>query len=148
MRAVIQKVREASVTVDEEMVGQIEKGFLVLVGVGHDDDEEDIQYLAKKIANMRIFEDEAGKLNLALKEVGGAVLSISQFTLMASTKKGNRPSFTEAAQPGYGNTLYEQFNEALRQHGLIVETGVFGAHMDVRLLNEGPVTILVDSKSK
>lgn len=148
MRAVIQKVREASVTVEEKVIGQIEKGFLVLIGVGHDDEEVDAEYLAKKIAKMRIFEDEEGKLNLALKEVGGDVLSISQFTLMASTKKGNRPSFTEAAQPEHGDKLYEHFNEALRGHGIHVETGKFGADMDVRLLNEGPVTILVDSKNK
>lgn len=148
MRVVIQKVSEASVTVDGSVIGQINKGFLLLVGVGHDDQEEDVAYLAKKVAQMRIFEDDVGKLNLSLKEVGGKVLSISQFTLMASTKKGNRPSFTDAAPPQISERLYEQFNEALRGFDIQVETGQFGADMDVRLLNQGPVTVLVDSKNK
>lgn len=148
MRVVIQKVSEASVVVEGETIGAIGKGFMLLVGVGHDDGEADVAYLARKIANLRVFEDEQEKMNLALKDVEGEILSISQFTLLANTKKGNRPSFVEAASPELGDKLYEQLNASLRAQGFKVETGKFGAHMDVKLVNQGPITILIDSKQK
>lgn len=148
MRVVIQKVSEASVSVNAEVLGAIKKGFMLLVGVGQEDDENDVDYLARKITNLRVFEDEQGKMNLALKDVQGEILSISQFTLLANTKKGNRPSFTEAAAPEIGDLLYEKLNDALREKGLEVKTGKFGAHMQVQLINDGPVTIMIDSKNK
>lgn len=148
MRVVIQKVSQASVQVAGETVGSIQKGFMLLVGVAKDDDEADVQYLTRKIANLRVFEDVEGKMNLALKDVGGAILSISQFTLLANTKKGNRPSFIEAADPAVGDEWYEKLNAALRAEGFEVQTGRFGAHMDVTLINDGPVTILIDSKNR
>lgn len=148
MRVVIQKVSEASVSVEGEILGSINKGFMLLVGVGQEDDESDVAYLARKIANLRVFEDEQGKMNLALKDVGGAILSISQFTLLANTKKGNRPSFIEAAAPEVGDVLYENLNDSLRAEGFEVQTGKFGAHMQVHLINDGPVTIIIDSKNK
>lgn len=148
MRVVIQKVSEASVSVKGETLGAIKKGFMLLVGVGQDDDVSDVEYLARKIANLRVFEDEQGKMNRALKDVQGEILSISQFTLLANTKKGNRPSFVEAAAPEIGDLLYEKLNDALREKGLEVKTGKFGAHMQVQLINDGPVTIMIDSKNK
>lgn len=148
MRVVIQKVAKASVAVDEKIIGSIGKGFVLLVGVGHDDDETDVAYLARKITNLRVFEDEQGKMNLALKDVDGSILSISQFTLLANTKKGNRPSFIEAADPEMGDRLYEALNTLLREEGFAVQTGRFGANMQVQLVNDGPVTILIDSKNK
>lgn len=148
MRVVIQRVSSASVEVENTCVGSIQKGFVLLVGVGNEDTEEDVHYLARKIVNLRVFEDEEGKMNRSLKEVGGQILSISQFTLLANTKKGNRPSFIEAAQPEVGETLYQNLNEILRSHDFIVETGIFGADMQVQLINDGPVTILIDSKNK
>lgn len=148
MRVVIQKVSEASVSVKGETLGAIKKGFMLLVGVGQEDDDTDVDYLARKIANLRVFEDEEGKMNLALKDVEGEILSISQFTLLANTKKGNRPSFVEAAAPETGDLLYEKLNSALRDKGFKVQTGQFGAHMQVHLINDGPVTILIDSKNK
>lgn len=148
MRVVIQKVSEASVSVKGEMLGAIKKGFMLLVGVGQDDDDSDVDYLARKIANLRVFEDEQGKMNLALKDVQGEILSISQFTLLANTKKGNRPSFVEAAAPETGDLLYEKLNDALREKGFEVQIGKFGAHMQVQLINDGPVTIMIDSKNK
>jgi D-aminoacyl-tRNA deacylase len=148
LRVVIQRVSQASVAVDEQIVGQIAKGFLLLVGVGKDDSEEDVDYLVRKVSQLRVFEDNEGKMNLSLKEINGAILSISQFTLFASTKKGNRPSFTDAAQPETGDKLYQLFNQNLRENDFRVETGVFGADMQVSLINDGPVTILIDSKSK
>ena len=148
MRAVIQRVSEASVVADGKLAGEIKKGFLILVGVEDADDKEDVKYLSRKIANMRIFEDAEEKMNLALEQVGGEILSISQFTLHADTKKGNRPSFIQAASPDHANALYELLNTSLRDEGIKVETGVFGADMDVSLVNDGPVTILIDSKNK
>lgn len=148
MRVVIQKVSEASVSVEGQSLGAIKKGFMLLVGVGQEDTEVDVDYLARKIANLRVFEDEQGKMNLALKDVAGEILSISQFTLLANTKKGNRPSFIEAAAPETGDLLYEKLNASLRAEGFIVKTGQFGAHMQVQLINDGPVTILIDSKNK
>lgn len=148
MRIVIQRVSEASVSIHQEITGQINQGFMVLVGVEEADSQEDVDYLVRKTANMRIFEDEEGKMNISLKDIGGQVLSISQFTLHANTKKGNRPSFIDAAKPDHSLPLYEAYNEGLRQEGLTVETGEFGADMQVALINDGPVTIIIDSKDK
>ena len=148
MRVVIQRVSKAKVVVDGALSGAINKGFLLLVGVEEADTSEDVDYLTRKISNMRIFEDEDGKMNLSLKEVDGEILSISQFTLHADTKKGNRPSFINAARPDQADQLYEELNDKLRTEGFKVEVGVFGADMDVSLVNDGPVTILVDSKNK
>src|SRR5699024_2392749 len=148
MRVVIQKVSEASVSVEGQSLGAIKKGFMLLVGVGQEDTEVDVDYLARKIANLRVFEDEQGKMNLALKDVAGEILSISQFTLLANTKKGKRPSLIEAAGPETGDLLYEKLNASLRAEGFTVKTGQFGAHMQVQLINDGPVTILIDSKNK
>ena len=146
MRAVIQKVSQSSVTVQGEVTGQIERGLLVLLGVTHDDTQQDARYLAEKIANLRIFEDGADKLNLSVKDVGGAVLSVSQFTLYGDCRKGRRPSFTEAARPEQATVLYEQFNCFLEAEGVTVQTGRFQNHMEVALVNDGPVTILLDSR--
>ncbi len=146
MRAVIQKVSQSSVTVQGEVTGQIERGLLVLLGVTHDDTQQDARYLAEKIANLRIFEDGADKLNLSVKDVGGAVLSVSQFTLYGDCRKGRRPSFTEAARPEQATVLYEQFNCFLEAEGVTVQTGRFQTHMEVALVNDGPVTILLDSR--
>lgn len=148
MKVVIQRVSEASVIADGKETGSIDKGFLLLVGVEEADNSEDVNYLTRKIANLRIFNDEEGKMNLSLREVEGELLSISQFTLHANTKKGNRPSFIEAASPDHANKLYEDLNEALRNEDLTVETGIFGADMDISLINDGPVTIIIDSKNK
>lgn len=148
MRIVLQRVTSAKVTVDEEVVGKINQGFLLLVGVKKGDTKAEADYLAKKVANMRLFEDEAGKMNLALAAVEGEILSISQFTLLANTKKGNRPSFVEAEDPTDANRLYEYFNEQLRAYGLKVETGLFGADMAVESVNDGPVTIILDTDNK
>lgn len=148
MRIVLQRVTSAKVTVDEDVVGKINQGFLLLVGVKKGDTKAEADYLAKKVANMRLFEDEAGKMNLALAAVEGEILSISQFTLLANTKKGNRPSFVEAEDPTDANRLYEYFNEQLRAYGLKVETGLFGADMAVQSVNDGPVTIILDKDNK
>lgn len=148
MRAVIQRTTGASVKVEGEVTGQIETGLVVLLGVEDADTVEDADYLARKIANIRIFEDENEKMNRSLSDVEGSVLSISQFTLHADTKKGNRPSFTKAARPDKADELYKYFNEELRKQNVPVETGSFGAHMSVQLLNDGPVTIIIDSKNK
>ena len=149
MRIVLQRVKSASVAIEGSVVGEIEQGFLLLVGVEPDDTRDDASYLARKIAGMRIFSDENGKMNLSIDQVGGKILSVSQFTLFADTKKGNRPSFTGAASPEAANKLYEEFNEILlTEYGLIVETGEFGADMQVSLVNDGPVTILLDTKNQ
>lgn len=149
MRIVLQRVKSASVSIEGLVVGEIEQGFLLLVGVGPNDTRNDASYLARKIAGMRIFSDENGKMNLSIDQVSGKILSVSQFTLFADTKKGNRPSFTGAASPEAANKLYEEFNEILRtEYGLIVETGEFGADMQVSLVNDGPVTILLDTKNQ
>ena len=149
MRIVLQRVKSASVSIEGLVVGEIEQGFLLLVGVGPNDTRDDASYLARKIAGMRIFSDENGKMNLSIDQVVGKILSVSQFTLFADTKKGNRPSFTGAASPEAANKLYEEFNEILRtEYGLIVETGEFGADMQVSLVNDGPVTILLDTKNQ
>ncbi|MFO8069925.1 MAG: D-aminoacyl-tRNA deacylase [Alkalibacterium sp.] len=148
MRAVIQRAKEANVRVENETVGEINHGLVVFIGVEDDDGEEDINYLARKISNLRIFEDEDDKMNLSVKDVNGDILSISQFTLHADTKKGNRPSFVAAAKPEYADKLYNQFNELLSKQGIRVETGKFGKHMEIDFINDGPVTILLDSKNK
>lgn len=146
MRAVIQRVSEASVTVDQVVSGRIQRGFLVLVGVADDDEEKDALWIAEKIAGLRVFEDSDEKMNLSLADVEGAVLLVSQFTLFGDCRKGRRPSFVEAARPEKARALYEKLALNLRQLGLRVETGVFQAHMEVRLLNDGPVTLLLDSR--
>ena len=148
MRIVLQRVAHASVTVDEKVIGKIQRGFLLLVGVTHDDVIEDMEYLVRKIVQMRIFEDEEGKLNRSIQDIGGEILSVSQFTLYADTKKGNRPSFSKAAPGDVAIEMFEQFNGLLRETGVPVETGQFGADMKVELLNDGPVTILLDSKTR
>ena len=148
MRVVLQRVAHASVTVDGETIGKIQRGFLLLVGVTHDDAMEDMEYLVRKIVQMRIFEDEEGKLNRSIQDIGGEILSVSQFTLYADTKKGNRPSFSKAAPGDVAIDMFEQFNGLLRDTGIPVETGQFGADMKVELLNDGPVTILLDSKNR
>ncbi|ARD47001.1 D-aminoacyl-tRNA deacylase [Sporosarcina sp. P33] len=146
MRVLLQRAKDASVTVDGEIIGSIAKGYVLLVGITHEDTEQDAEYIAKKIAGLRIYEDEDGKLNLSIDEVGGAILSVSQFTLYGNVQKGRRPSFIEAARPETAEPLWEYFNERLRDLGLDVETGQFGAMMDVQLTNDGPVTLLIESK--
>jgi len=149
MIAVLQRVLEASVTIEGAVKGQIGKGLLILLGITHTDAPEDIDWLSKKLVNMRIFSDAEGKMNLALPDVGGDLLLISQFTLHASTKKGNRPSFIEAARPEVAIPLYEAMIKALEKElGKPVQTGEFGADMKVSLVNDGPVTIVIDSKNR
>jgi len=145
MRAVVQRVSRAQVTVDGEITGEIGPGLLVLVGVGRDDTETDAVYLAEKIAGLRVFEDQAGKMNLGVREIGGSVLAVSQFTLYGDVRRGKRPSFDAAAAPETARALYEFFVERIRTEGLRCETGRFQATMKVELVNEGPVTILLDS---
>ncbi len=148
MRAVIQRVREASVTVGDRTVGNIDQGFLVLLAIADSDTEDDLQYMVRKITNMRVFEDENGKMNLALRDVGGSLLVVSQFTLYANTRKGNRPSFTDAGAPDFSREMYLKFIRCCRDLGYRTETGEFGADMKVALLNDGPVTIILDSSQK
>jgi D-tyrosyl-tRNA(Tyr) deacylase len=145
MRAVVQRVSRAEVTVGGESVGKIGMGLLVLLGVAADDSERDADYLAEKVTGLRIFEDEAGKMNLAVGQAGGAVLAVSQFTLYGDVRRGKRPSFDEAAPPERAGELYEYFVQRIREAGLSCETGRFRAMMKVELVNEGPVTILLDS---
>lgn len=145
MRAVIQRVSEASVIVDGRIVGEIQRGFMVLLGVAESDTQEDVIWIAGKVAGLRVFEDAAGKMNLALADVGGAVLLVSQFTLYGDCRKGRRPSFIEAARPEKAKSLYQSVVAELKGLGVPVETGTFQAHMDVRLVNDGPVTLLLDS---
>ena len=144
MRAVVQRVSRGSVSVDGKVVGAIGRGVIVLVGVTHDDTEDQAEWLARKIAGLRIFEDDAGKINAGLLDVDGAALIISQFTLYADVRKGRRPGFTDAALPEVAEPLVEHFTQAMRGHGVPVKTGVFGAHMMVEIHNDGPVTILVE----
>ncbi|WP_078545416.1 D-aminoacyl-tRNA deacylase [Litchfieldia alkalitelluris] len=146
MRVVVQRARNASVEVNKEIVGRISNGFMLLVGITHTDTMEDVKYVADKIAHLRVFEDDHGKMNLSLLDVGGQVLSISQFTLYGDVRKGRRPNFMEAAAPDFANGLYEAFNQELREKGITVETGVFGSMMDVQFTNVGPVTLIVESK--
>lgn len=144
MRVVIQRVNKAQVDIDGETVGKIQRGFLLLVGIKEGDELEVVKKAADKISKMRIFEDETGKTNLSLKDVNGEILSVSQFTLLANTKKGNRPSFTEAMRPPKSKELWEDFNKELEAKGFHVETGHFGADMQVSLENDGPFTIVLD----
>jgi D-tyrosyl-tRNA(Tyr) deacylase len=146
MRAVIQRVKSARVCVDNRVTGSIETGLLVLLGVGKGDSESDISFLTSKIPELRIFEDASGKFNLSLKEIGGAMLVVSQFTLYADCRKGRRPSFTDAEEPDAAKHLYEQFISRLRDQGITVQTGEFQTKMEVHLINDGPVTLLLDSK--
>jgi D-tyrosyl-tRNA(Tyr) deacylase len=146
MRAVIQRVKSAQVCVDGRVTGRIGEGLLVLLGVGKGDGEEDLSFLISKIPELRIFEDASGKFNLSLKEIDGEILIVSQFTLYGDCRKGRRPSFTEAEEPAIAMNLYEQFVSKLRQQGIPVQTGEFQAKMEVHLINDGPVTLLLDSK--
>jgi D-aminoacyl-tRNA deacylase len=146
MRVVVQRAKNAKVVVEGKTVGAIEHGLMLLVGVTHSDTREDAAYVADKIVNLRIFEDESEKMNLSLLDIGGEVLSVSQFTLYGDCRKGRRPNFMEAAKPDYANDIYEQFNEELAKKGLKVETGIFGAMMDVQFTNDGPVTLIIESK--
>lgn len=148
MRIVLQRVKSASVSIDETVVGKIGVGFVLLVGIADSDTEAELDYLVRKITKLRVFEDLVGKMNLAIEDVGGQILSISQFTLYADTKKGNRPSFTKAGAPDFADKMYQLFNKKLRDTGLTVETGEFGANMQVQLINDGPVTISFDTENK
>lgn len=144
MKVVVQRVKKASVEVNEKMVGKIDNGVLLLVGFTYDDDIEKLKWMARKIVNLRIFDDENGVMNLSLKDVGGSVLSVSQFTLYADPKKGNRPSYVNALNGEEAVILYDKFNEILRNDDIKVETGMFGEEMEVSLVNDGPITIIVE----
>lgn len=147
MKVVLQRVSQAKVTVENEVVGKIGAGLMLLVGIGQEDTEQDLVWMADKLAGLRIFEDDAGKMNLSIEDVKGAILSVSQFTLYGDCRKGKRPNFMAAAKPEIAQASYEQFNERLRSKGLQVETGTFGAMMDVSLVNDGPVTLILDSRN-
>lgn len=144
MKIVIQRVKKADVKVNDEVVGKIDKGFMVLVGVTHTDTKENADYLAKKLCKLRVFEDENGKMNLSLKDVGGKLLLISQFTLYANTADGNRPSFIDAARPEQANEIYKYFCDKCQEYGVEVQKGIFGENMQVSLINDGPVTIIIE----
>lgn len=146
MRCVVQRVTSASVAVHEKVVGKIEKGLMVLIGVAQGDTDRDLQYIYDKVPNLRIFEDEQGKMNLSIKDTGGAILAVSQFTLLGDARGGRRPSFIEAARPEVANPMYETLVKRWREDGLTVETGIFQAEMAVSLVNDGPVTLLLDSR--
>jgi D-tyrosyl-tRNA(Tyr) deacylase len=147
MRILIQRVKRASVVVEGQEVSNIAQGLVLFVGIGKDDGIDDIEYLCKKVSTMRVFEDAQGKMNLDIHQVNGRILSVSQFTLYANTKKGNRPGFDQSAEPAMAKEYWSKFNDLLRGHGLEVAEGIFGAHMSVKLINDGPVTIWIDSKS-
>jgi len=146
MRVLLQRVKEASVRVEGKRVSEIKKGILMFVNIGKNDTDDDIDYIARKVSNMRIFEDEQGKMNLSVKQVNGSILSVSQFTLYADTRKGNRPYFGESAGPDDAYKKWKMLNERIRGEGIVVEEGVFGAHMEVYLINDGPVTIWLESE--
>lgn len=146
MRAVIQRVNHASVSVIDEKVGEIGRGLMVLLGVTHEDTLKDADYLVQKISNLRIFEDDAEKMNLSVKDVAGSILSVSQFTLYGDCRKGRRPNFMKAAKPDYAKECYDYFNHAIQKAGIHLESGVFGAMMDIEMVNSGPVTLILDSK--
>lgn len=147
MKAVIQRVNQAKVTVNQEVIGKIDHGLVVLLGIAHEDTMEDVTAIVNKMIHLRIFEDEDNKMNLSLKDVDGSILSISQFTLYGDIRKGRRPSFVKAANPDDANNLYEKFNDMLRKEDIHVETGEFGAMMDVALTNAGPVTIIMETEN-
>ena len=147
MKLVIQRVKKASVEVDQNIVGSIDKGFLVLIGITHTDTEEIADYLVRKLCNLRVFEDENGKMNLNIKNVSGKVLIVSQFTLYADCLNGNRPSFTNAAKPEFANKLYEYFLSKCKENEIEIETGIFGADMKVNLINDWPVTIILEKEA-
>lgn len=146
MRSVVQRVSRGAVRVDRQVVGEVGRGLVVLLGVAEGDSSEDARWMADKLAQLRIFEDEAGKMNRSVRDVGGSVLLVSQFTLLGDARKGNRPSFTGAALPEVASTLYEEVAALLRARALPVATGVFRAHMEVELVNDGPVTLILDSR--
>ena len=146
MRAVVQRVTDADVSVENQIKGSIGRGFVVLLGVEEGDNETDADYIAEKVSGLRVFDDSEGKMNLSVTDIGGEILSVSQFTLLADARKGRRPSFIRAAQPEEANRLYEYFNEKVREKGVAVAEGVFRADMLVRINNDGPVTILLDSR--
>lgn len=148
MKVIIQRVSEASVRVEDQVVGAINQGFLLLIGVAEDDDFPDADWLVQKILNLRIFSDEEGKMNLSIQDIRGEFLCVSQFTLLADYKKGNRPSFIKAAKPEKAIPLFEYFKTELKKSGQKVESGIFGADMKVSLINDGPVTIVMDSQTK
>ncbi len=148
MRVLLQRVKNAEVKVEGRSVGKTGEGLLLLVGICKGDGTEDVEYLSRKVLNLRIFGDENGKMNLNIQQIKGSILSVSQFTLYADTRKGNRPGFDQSADPATAENLWKHFNEKLREGGVEVEEGVFGAHMEVGLLNDGPVTVLLESKSK
>ena len=148
MKAVIQRVKSASVSVDDKIIGEIATGFLILLGVEQSDTQDDLNYLVKKTIGLRIFKDDNKNMNLSIKDVGGKALVVSQFTLCADTSRGRRPSFIKAANPEGADSMYQQFCEQLRMNNLSVQTGKFGAMMDVSLVNDGPVTIILDSREK
>ena len=148
MRLIVQRVRNAQVIIEAEVVGRVGTGFMILVGIGHDDTTEDAEFLARKTAGLRVFDDAEGKMNLSLADVGGACLAISQFTFYGDCKKGNRPSYVASAPPEVAEPLYEQYVDALRGHGVHVETGVFGGDMLVELANDGPVTLILESTGR
>ena len=148
MRVVLQRVKEASVTIDGNVHGQIQQGYMALVGICEEDNQEIVAKLAKKTAELRVFSDADDKMNLGIQDVNGAILSISQFTLYADCKKGRRPSFVKAAKPDIANPLYEYFNDCIRGYGIHVETGIFGAEMKISLINDGPITIMLEKESR
>ena len=147
MRIIVQRVKKAQVSIEGQVQGEINQGLLLLVGVGPEDQKEDLDYSVRKLINMRIFADAEGKMNLSVKDIEGEILSISQFTLFADTKKGNRPAFTGAAKPDMAEALYQEFNQELAKE-VPVQTGIFGADMQVELVNDGPVTIILDTKNR
>ena len=147
MKIIVQRVKQAQVSIEGQVYSQIKQGLLLLVGVGPEDQAEDLDYAVRKLVNMRIFSDAEGKMNLSVKDIKGEILSISQFTLFADTKKGNRPAFTGAAKPGMAEAFYQELNRELAKE-VPVETGVFGADMQVELINDGPVTIILDTKNR
>ena len=147
MKIIIQRFKKAQVSIEGQVYGQIQQGLLLLVGVGPEDQQEDMDYAVRKLVNMRIFSDDEGKMNLSVKDIQGEILSISQFTLFADTKKGNRPAFTGAAKPDMAEAFYQDFNQKLAQE-VTVQTGIFGADMQVELINDGPVTIILDTKNR
>lgn len=148
MRCVVQRVKSASVRVNEETVGKINKGLLVLFGVGDDDNQSDLDWIVDKIIGLRIFEDDEGKMNLSVQDIGGEILLVSQFTLYGDCRKGKRPSFSKAGAPDVAKDLFDQAVEKVREKGIHVETGIFQAEMQVELINDGPVTLLLDSKKE